>query len=200
MISVIGKGEYGCVSKGKCLKTGDLVAIKIVENHDNTEYDIIKVIREILILRRLNYLQNMLGVKGKDAFVPKVYDIICPLKKDIGGIESGSEHLEDFLQNMEIKKEANLDISSIDQICIVMELAQTDVEKMFRFPIDFNQHHLIKVFYGCISSMAFLHQANVIHRDLKTANILIESNCTVKFCDFGLSRSMPPSFQQVRNF
>ena len=91
-------------------------------------------------------------------------------------------------------------MSSIDQICIVMELAQTDVEKMFRFPIEFNQHHLIKVFYGCISSMAFLHQANVIHRDLKTANILIESNCAVKLCDFGLSRSMPPSFQQVKNF
>lgn len=192
---MIGKGSYGCVSKGKCLKTGELVAIKIVENHDNTEYDIIKVIREILILRRLNYLQNMLGVK-KDCFVPKVYDIICPLKKDVEGIKSGGEHiLKDYLNNMEHKENSSLDLSNIDQICIVMELAQTDIEKMFKFPIDFNQHHLIKVFYGCISSMAFLHQANIVHRDLKTANILIESNCTVKICDFGLSRSMPPSFQ-----
>ena len=63
LIAVIGKGEYGCVSKAKCLTTGELVALKIVENHDNTEYDIIKVIREISLLRRLNYLQNMLGVK-----------------------------------------------------------------------------------------------------------------------------------------
>ena len=70
------------------------MALKIVENHDNTEYDIIKVIREILILRRLNYLQNMLGVKNKkDFFVPKVYDIICPLKKDVEGINSGGEHI-----------------------------------------------------------------------------------------------------------
>ena len=104
-MAVIGKGEYGCVSKGKCLKTGELVAVKIVENHDNTEYDIIKVIREILILRRLNYLQNMLGVK-KDYFVPKVYDIICPLKKDVDGINSGERVLDDYLQNMDVKKEA----------------------------------------------------------------------------------------------
>ena len=39
--------------------------------------------------------------------------------------------------------------------------------------------------------MAFLHEANVMHRNLKPANILIDANCNVKICDFGSSRTIP---------
>jgi serine/threonine protein kinase len=41
--------------------------------------------------------------------------------------------------------------------------------------------------------MKYLHSANVIHRDLKPANILIDEDCHIKFCDFGLSRTLPES-------
>ena len=41
--------------------------------------------------------------------------------------------------------------------------------------------------------MKFLHSANIIHRDIKPSNILINENCHVKFCDFGLSRTLPQS-------
>lgn len=37
----------------------------------------------------------------------------------------------------------------------------------------------------------YLHSANIIHRDLKPSNILINSDCRIKICDFGLARSMP---------
>eukprot|EP00362_Geleiidae_sp_MMETSP1317_P000414 CAMPEP_0201282814 /NCGR_PEP_ID=MMETSP1317-20130820/6761_1 /ASSEMBLY_ACC=CAM_ASM_000770 /TAXON_ID=187299 /ORGANISM="Undescribed Undescribed, Strain Undescribed" /LENGTH=115 /DNA_ID=CAMNT_0047596835 /DNA_START=426 /DNA_END=773 /DNA_ORIENTATION=+ len=36
-----------------------------------------------------------------------------------------------------------------------------------------------------------MHSANILHRDLKPANILINEDCTVKICDFGLARSIP---------
>jgi len=35
-----------------------------------------------------------------------------------------------------------------------------------------------------------LHSAEVLHRDLKPANVLINEDCTVKICDFGLARSV----------
>lgn len=40
--------------------------------------------------------------------------------------------------------------------------------------------------------MAFLHEAGVMHRDIKSANILINSDCDVKIGDFGLSRTVAP--------
>ena len=45
-----------------------------------------------------------------------------------------------------------------------------------------------------------MHEANVIHRDLKPANLLINSDCSVKICDFGLSRTLPQSLSDRHGF
>ena len=41
-----------------------------------------------------------------------------------------------------------------------------------------------------LCAVKYLHSANVIHRDLKPANVLVNEDCTVKICDFGLARSI----------
>lgn len=78
LIEVIGRGSYGCVSKAKCNKTGKLVAIKIFEKHQNSEYDTLKLVREIMLIKKLNEIQNMLDLDEKNGFVPKLYDIFYP--------------------------------------------------------------------------------------------------------------------------
>jgi len=44
--------------------------------------------------------------------------------------------------------------------------------------------------YNLISAIKYLHDSNVIHRDLKPANILVNEDCTIKLCDYGLARSI----------
>ena len=41
----------------------------------------------------------------------------------------------------------------------------------------------------------FIHSANVLHRDLKPSNLLVNSNCNLKVCDFGLARGVFDSEQ-----
>lgn len=38
--------------------------------------------------------------------------------------------------------------------------------------------------------MLYIHSANIIHRDLKPSNLLLNKNCDLKICDFGLARGM----------
>ncbi|KAK0595830.1 hypothetical protein LWI29_010400 [Acer saccharum] len=46
-------------------------------------------------------------------------------------------------------------------------------------------------------ALAFLHTSDVIHRDVKTNNILLENNFRVKVADFGLSRLFPTDVTHV---
>lgn len=44
--------------------------------------------------------------------------------------------------------------------------------------------------YEIAEGMAFLHSKNVIHRDLKSLNILLDSNNEPRICDFGIARQV----------
>ena len=37
----------------------------------------------------------------------------------------------------------------------------------------------------CAARCKYLHSAGIIHRDLKPRNLLVNSNCDLKICDFG---------------
>ena len=53
--------------------------------------------------------------------------------------------------------------------------------------------HISLILYNITCALKFLHSAGVMHRDIKTANILVNEDCNIKICDFGLSRSTPAS-------
>ena len=57
--------------------------------------------------------------------------------------------------------------------------------------MNLNELIIKKLIYNFLASLSYLHILNVVHRDIKPANILLDDNCSIKICDFGLSRSMP---------
>lgn len=44
--------------------------------------------------------------------------------------------------------------------------------------------------YQALRGLKCIHSANVIHRDLKPSNLLVNSDCALKICDFGLARGI----------
>lgn len=54
--------------------------------------------------------------------------------------------------------------------------------------------HVCYLLYQILRGLKYIHSANVLHRDLKPSNLLLNTNCDLKICDFGLARVADPSF------
>ena len=78
-IKLIGVGSYGEVVQAKHRKTGQEVAIKLINNIFKNEYDSKKIVREIQILRQFTQMEN-------NNYTTKIFDIITP--KSIHGMDN----------------------------------------------------------------------------------------------------------------
>ena len=81
-------------------------------------------------------------------------------------------------------------IETFDTLYVVLELAESDLKKVIKSAIHLQLKHIQLVVYNLLCAVKYLHSANVLHRDLKPANILVNEDCSVKICDFGLARSI----------
>uniref|UniRef100_A0A5K3FJZ4 Mitogen-activated protein kinase n=1 Tax=Mesocestoides corti TaxID=53468 RepID=A0A5K3FJZ4_MESCO len=73
---------------------------------------------------------------------------------------------------------------------IIHLLQETDLHNVIKRGNILYPVHKQFVMYQLLKALCYLHSAEVIHRDLKPSNVLIDSNCCVKLCDFGLARSL----------
>lgn len=49
--------------------------------------------------------------------------------------------------------------------------------------------YILACWVQLVRGLKYLHSANILHRDLKPGNLLINANCDLKICDFGLART-----------
>src|SRR3954471_7831426 len=64
---------------------------------------------------------------------------------------------------------------------------ETDMHRVIRTQ-ELSDDHCQYFLYQMLRALKYMHSANVLHRDLKPSNLLLNSNCDLKVCDFGLAR------------
>ncbi|TNN07088.1 Serine/threonine-protein kinase NLK2 isoform 1 [Schistosoma japonicum] len=93
-----------------------------------------------------------------------------------------------------VKSESYL---NFEEIYFLFELMQTDLHKIIVSPQPLSLDH-VKIFvYQILRGLKYLHSARIIHRDIKPGNMLVNSNCLLKICDFGLARIDDPFGEAV---
>lgn len=75
-----------------------------------------------------------------------------------------------------------------DGIYVVSELMESDLTSIIKSKQPLGDEHCQFFVYQICRGLKFLHGSGVLHRDLKPRNLLVNSNCDLKICDFGLAR------------
>ncbi|KAI7750932.1 hypothetical protein M8C21_031273 [Ambrosia artemisiifolia] len=76
-----------------------------------------------------------------------------------------------------------------NDVYIVYELMDTDLHQIIRSSQPLTNDHCQYFLYQILRGLKYIHSANVLHRDLKPSNLLLDANCDLKICDFGLART-----------
>jgi mitogen-activated protein kinase 1/3 len=79
---------------------------------------------------------------------------------------------------------------AFEDMYMVLDFMETDLHKIIYSKNELTDEHIQYFIYQILKALKYIHSAHVIHRDLKPSNLLLNSNCDLKVCDFGLARGV----------
>ncbi|PKA65278.1 Mitogen-activated protein kinase 4 [Apostasia shenzhenica] len=89
---------------------------------------------------------------------------------------------------------------SFKDVYVVYELMDTDLHQIIKSPQPLSNDHVQYFLFQLLRGLRYLHSANVLHRDLKPGNLLVNANCDLKICDFGLARASSEDCQFMTEY
>lgn len=166
---IVGRGTFGVVYKAFDKELNESVALKKIRMERETQGFPVTAIREIKIL-------NMM----KDDNVIDLREIV-----------TYDEHEKDADSSVALQGFSDGDVF------MVFEFVDYDLSGLLKSQdLKLTPDHIRSLMQQLISGVKFLHDKNIIHRDIKSANLLITRNNVLKIGDWGLARSLPENREQ----
>ncbi|GAA5862967.1 hypothetical protein JCM8547_003635 [Rhodosporidiobolus lusitaniae] len=81
-----------------------------------------------------------------------------------------------------------VDPINFDSVYLYEECMEADLHAIIRSGQPLSDAHFQSFIYQTLCGLKYIHSAHVLHRDLKPGNLLVNADCELKICDFGLAR------------
>jgi serine/threonine protein kinase len=150
------------------------VAIKKITDVFDDLTDAKRILREMKLLRHLGVHENIINVRRRQTSVLLPTHALTMV--------SLSQILDVIL--------VPPNVMDFSDIYIVTDLMESDLERIISSSQPLSDAHFQYFLYQILRGVKFIHSGNVLHRDLKPSNLLVNSNCDLSICDFGLARGV----------
>jgi cell division cycle 2-like protein len=168
-LNQIEEGSYGVVFRARDKETGDIVALKKLKMDEEKHGFPITALREINALMACRH-ENVVGIR----------EVV------VGSTLDQLRHPFASTQSFFTKVYA--------RIFVVMNFIEHDLKSLMSvMPNPFLQSEIKTLMLQLLSAVAHCHSNWILHRDLKTSNLLMNNRGTIKVADFGLARRFEDS-------
>ncbi|CAK4086067.1 unnamed protein product [Aphanomyces euteiches] len=133
---------------------------------------------------------NAVAIKN----IPKTFDDLVDAKRIVREIRL-MRHLvhPHIVQVLDVMRPPAL--AKFEDTYIVTDLMETDLHRVIQSRERLDAQHIAYITYQLLAALRFMHSAHVLHRDIKPSNILVNRDCSIKVCDFGLARGVAAASQ-----
>nr|XP_043898151.1 MAP/microtubule affinity-regulating kinase 4 isoform X1 [Solea senegalensis] len=143
LLKTIGKGNFAKVKLARHVLTGREVAIKIIDKTQLNPTSLVKLFREVRIMKTLNHPN-----------IVRLFEVIETEKT----------------------------------LYLIMEYASGG--EVFDYLVSHGRMKEVEArakFRQIVSAVHYCHTKNIVHRDLKAENLLLDADANIKIADFGFS-------------
>lgn len=166
------------------------MAIKIFSDITRYNYLLVQAYRELAILKQLSESNCAFAPNLIKAYIQEPDGNQQDILSSSASITTEETNLSDFDNNL---KQINL--------VLIMEHMPYDLDKLFLAARDdkvvIEPKHVVNIFFNICTGVKLLHDSGLIHRDLKSSNILIDDLCQIKIADYGLARKTPKNKRDI---
>lgn len=148
------------------------------------------------------------------------YGVVDKMRHNATNIEMAVKRIRDTVNNQETRRvlmdlNVSMRLSNYPytihfygalykegDVWICMELMRTSFDKFYKAVAEKDkiipETVLGKIVFSVVSALEYLHsKLNVIHRDVKPSNILVNDDGQIKLCDFGISGQLVDSLAKT---
>ena len=157
----------------------------------DTKYSLIRVIGSGAYGVVISALDSSAQSKVAIKMVPRAFHDEVDAKRILREIKLLKHfHHENIVGITDMMPPLARHVEDFNDVYICNELMETDLHRIIYSKQPLTIDHVQYFLYQLLRALKYIHSANVLHRDLKPSNLLVNSNCDLKICDFGLARGV----------